>query len=175
MRMRQWIIVALMALLALPVAAQDDELKTEPGYVDFGSLESVYGEPKVMVNIGAMLLAFMGQAADSHDPEVAEFMRELKGVRINIYSTEGQVAPAMDQVAKVKSMLRAQSWEQVVQVQEDDEQVQIYMKGGAEGMQGLTVMAVDDEEAVFLNILGNIDPSKVGTLMEQFDIDLPQP
>ena len=121
MRMRQWIIVALMALLALPVAAQDDELKTEPGYVDFGSLESVYGEPKVMVNIGAMLLAFMGQAADGHDPEVAEFMRELKGVRINIYSTEGQVAPAMDQVAKVKSMLRAQSWEQVVQVQEDDE------------------------------------------------------
>ncbi len=172
MKAKQFFIAALAAILALPVMAQEDELKDQPGYVDFGTLESVYGEPKVMVNIGGFLLGFMAQAAGSEDPEAAEIMKGLEGVRINIYSTEGQVAPALEQVEEVKGMLRAQNWEPIVQVKEADEQVQIFMKADGEGMQGLTVMAVDSEEAVFLNILGSIDPDKLGAVMENFDVDL---
>jgi hypothetical protein len=46
------------------------------------------------------------------------------------------------------------------------------MKADGEGMQGLTVMAVDANEAVFLNILGSIDPNKLGEVMDQFDVDM---
>ena len=69
-------------------------------------------------------------------------------------------------------MLQAQSWEPIVQVNEADEQVQIFMKADGEGMQGLAIMAVNPEEAVFLNILGAIDPDKLGEVMEQFDVDM---
>ena len=75
-------------------------------------------------------------------------------------------------VSQVKGMLQAQSWEPIVQVNEADEQVQMFMKADGEGMQGLTVMAVDANEAVFLNILGAIDPDKVGAVMKQFDVDV---
>ena len=44
--------------VALPVLAQTDELRDEPGYVDFGELNSAYGEPTVEINIGAALLGF---------------------------------------------------------------------------------------------------------------------
>ena len=162
---------ALTALLALPAVAQEDELKALPGYVDFGTLESVYGEPKVMVNIGGFLLGFMSQATKD-DPEAAALMGGLKGVRINIYSTEGQVAPAMEQLNHVKNLLQGENWEPIVQVNEADENVQIFMKADGEGMQGLTVMAVDKDEAVFLNILGSIDPDKLGEVMGQFDVDV---
>ncbi len=173
--MKQWMtkiaIGALAALLALPALAQEDELKALPGYVDFGTLNAVYGEPKVMVNIGGFLLSFMSQATKD-DPEAAALMEGLKGVRINIYSTEGQVAPAMEQLNNVKSMLTGQNWEPIVQVNEEDENVQIFMKADGEGMQGLTVMAVNAEEAVFLNILGAIDPDKIGEVMDKFDVDM---
>ncbi len=162
---------ATALLLALPVAAQEDELKAMPGYVDFGSLEAVYGEPKVMVNIGGFLLSFMSQATKD-DPEAAALMEGLEGVRINIYSTEGEVMPAMEQINEVKRMLSDQNWEPIVQVNEEGENVQIFMKADGEGMQGLTVMAVDANEAVFLNILGSIDPNKLGEVMEQFDVDM---
>ena len=158
-------------LLAPPVLAQEDELKDMPGYVDFGSLEAVNGEPMVMVNIGAFLLGFMSQATKD-DPEAAALMEGLKGVRINIYSTEGEVMPAMDQINDVKNMLQAQNWEPIVQVKEEGENVQIFMKADGEGMQGLTVMAVDANEAVFLNILGSIDPNKLGEVMDKFDVDM---
>lgn len=169
--MKKICIGAVAMMLALPVAAQEDELKAMPGYVDFGSLEAVYGEPKVMVNIGGFLLSFMSQATKD-DPDTAALMEGLKGVRINIYSTEGQVAPAMEQVNNVKSMLTSQNWEPIVQVNEEGEIVQIFMKADGEGMQGLTVMAVDGDEAVFLNILGSIDPDKLGQVMDQFDVDM---
>lgn len=168
---RQAAVALLATFLTLPALAQEDELKALPGYVDFGSLEAVYGEPKVRVNIGGFLLSFMAQAAKS-DPEAAAIMEGLEGVRINIYSTGGQVAPAMDQLQDVKNMLSAQNWEPIVQVNEDGENVQIFMKADGEGMQGLTVMAVNAEEAVFLNILGTIDPEKIGAVMEQFDVDV---
>jgi hypothetical protein len=166
-------LMGVIAALAMPLAAQEDELKDMPGYVDFGSLEAVYGEPKVMVNIGSFLLGFMSQATKS-DPEAAELMAGLKGVRINIYSTEGQVQPAMEQLNSVKSMLTSQNWEPIVQVKEDGENVQIFMKADGKGMQGLTVMAVDGNEAVFLNILGSIDPDKLGEVMNKFDVDVGQ-
>lgn len=168
---KQWAIAVMTALVCLPALAQEDELKQLPGYVDFGELESVYGEPKVMVNIGGMLLSLVG-IATRDDPETSAMLSGLKGVRINIYSTEGQMAPAMEQVNHVKGMLKAANWEPIVQVNEDGEQVQIFMKADDEGMQGLTIMAVDGEEAVFLNILGAIDPTQVGQLMEKFDVDV---
>ncbi len=169
--MQKLCVGALATMLALPVAAQEDELKAMPGYVDFGSLEAVYGEPKVMVNIGGFLLSFMSQATKD-DPDTAALMEGLKGVRINIYSTDGQTAPAMEQINNVKSMLTAQNWEPIVQVNEEGENVQIFMKADGEGMQGLTVMAVNGDEAVFLNILGSIDPDKLGQVMDQFDVDM---
>jgi len=50
--------------------------------------------------------------------------------------------------------------------------VQIFMKADGEGMQGLTVMAVDDEEAVFVNLLGSIDPKNLGAIMDNFDVNV---
>ena len=168
---RRFWIVGLAALLSFSVAAQEDELKALPGYVDFGQLDSVYGEPKVRINIGGFLLGFVAAAA-KEDPEAAALMKGLEGVRISIYSTGGKVAPAMEHLTQVKTMLQGQNWEPIVQVNEQGEQVQIFMKADGEGMQGLTVMAVNGEEAVFLNILGSIDPDQLGKVMEQFDVDV---
>jgi hypothetical protein len=41
-------------------------------------------------------------------------------------------------------------------------------------MEGLTVMAVNDEEAVFINIIGQLDPEQLGAVMNSFDIDIDQ-
>jgi hypothetical protein len=168
---RKWLVGVLAALLSLPAMAQENELKELPGYVDFGQLEAVYGEPKVMVNIGSLLLG-LATAATQNEPETAKMLSGLEGVRINVYSTEGQTAPALEQVNNVKAMLKAADWEPIVQVNEDGEQVQIFMKADGEGMQGLTVMAVDDEEAVFVNLLGAIDPQNLSEIMNKFDVDV---
>ena len=169
--MRKLAIGVFTMLLALSAVAQEDELKTMPGYVAFESLDEVYGDPKVRVNVGGFLLSLMSKAA-KNDPEAAAVLEGLEGVRINVYSTGGEVAPAIDQLQNAKNMLSNQNWEPIIQVNEDRQNVQVFIKANGEGVQGLTVMAVDADDAVFVNILGSIDPENLGAIMDQFDVDL---
>ena len=169
--MRMLTIGVITMLLALSAVAQEDELKTMPGYVAFESLDEVYGEPRVRVNVGGFLLSLMSKAA-KNDPEAAAVLEGLEGVRINVYSTGGEVAPAIDQLQNAKNMLSNQNWEPIIQVNEDRQNVQVFIKANGEGVQGLTVMAVDADDAVFVNILGSIDPENLGAIMDQFDVDL---
>ena len=169
--MRKLAVGVMMVLLAMSAMAEEDELKTLPGYVKFESLDEVYGEPKVRVNVGGFLLSLMSKAA-KNDPEAAAVLEGLEGVRINVYSTEGAVAPAINELQNVKNLLFSQNWEPIVQVNEDGENAQVFIKADREGVQGVTVIAVDEEDAVFVHILGFLDPKHLGTIMDQFDVDL---
>jgi hypothetical protein len=171
--MRRFLITAVCTLLAFPVMAQEDALKDLPGYVDFGELDSIYGEARVNISIGGALLIFVARMMEEDDPETAELFNKLKGVRVSVYSTEELGADAaLDQVNRVKSTLQSSSWQPIVQVNDDGEQVQIFMKMDGDKMNGLTLMAVDDEEAVFINVIGQLDPHELSQVMDNFDIDI---
>ena len=170
--MKAIITVLMAALFSLPVTAQTAQLESLPGYVDFADLDAIYGEPRVMVNIGGTLLKLMALASAAEDPETAALMSGLEGVRIKVYPTQGNLKPALDRVSEARSSLEAAHWEPVVQVHKPNEQVQIFMKAGADTIEGLTVMAVDEEEAVFLNILGVIDPAQIGKVMDSLNVDV---
>jgi hypothetical protein len=163
--------LVLNLLLATPVAAQEDALKSLPGYVDFGELQGVYGEPKVMINLGGSILKFVG-GMSKDDPEASALLGKLKGVRINVYSVDGNPDAALEKVSQVKNMLAGSQWEPIVQVNEEGEQAQIFIKLTGDTMEGLTVMAVDDSEAVFINIIGQLDPAQLSQVMDNFDIDI---
>ena len=170
--MKRLMIAAFAALLALPALAQEDALKGLPGYIDFGELTSAYGEPKVNITIGGTLLNFVGAMAAKEDPEAAQLFSQLKGVRVSAYDTAGDTAAALSQLNEVKSMLQSSAWEPVVQVNDGGEQVQIFLKLAGEQIDGLVLMAVDGEEAVFINVLGSLDPVQLSQVMENFDIDI---
>lgn len=172
--MKKWLIAGLsvVAFLAAEQAfAQQEHLESLPGYVDFGDLTDVYGEPKIMVNIGGNLLKLVQAAADD-DPEAAAVLGGLLGVRINVYLTAGDPEPALDQVKQVKDLLRSENWEPFVQVRESKETVDMYLKTDAEGVQGMLVMSVDASEAVFINILGSISPDALDGVMNQLDTSI---
>ena len=159
-------------LLALPAIAQEDELKNLAGYVDFGDLSATYGEPKITINLGGTMLNFVGMMSSSESPETSEMISKLKGIRVQIYSLDENVDAARDQFGKTKSGLKSSGWEPLVQVNDDDEQVLVYMKMEEGNMEGMTVMVVDDEEAVFVNVIGQLNPAELGRVMDSFDVDV---
>lgn len=159
-------------LLALPAFAQEDELKDLPGYVDFGDLSATYGEPKITINLGGTMLSFISMMSASEDSETSELISKLKGIRVQIYNTDENATAAKDQFNKVKSKLKSSGWEPIVQINEEDEQVLIYMKMDGGNMEGLTVMVVDDEEAVFVNVIGQLNPAELGRVMDSLNVDV---
>lgn len=171
--MKTLITAMLAALLSVSTWAQNEDMENMPGYVDFGSLDAIYGEPRVMINIGGPLMQFMTLAAQSSDdPEAAALMQDLEGVRINIYNTGGNLDPALAQMTEAKAALEAAQWQPIIQVKEEGENVQMFSRIEGDKMQGMAIMVVNAEEAVFLNILGTIDPSQVGRVMNQLNVDV---
>lgn len=162
----------LCTLLSLPAIAQEDELKDLPGYVDFGDLSSLYGEPKIIINLGGTMLGFISMMSSSESPETADMISKLKGVRVQIFDTDTNSDASKAQFNKVKANLKSAGWEPIVQVNEDDQQVLIYMKMKDGNMEGMTVMVVDEEEAVFVNVIGQLDPAELGRVMESLDVDV---
>ena len=170
--MNKFVTGLFCALLALPAMAQEDELKDLAGYVDFGDLSATYGEPKITINLGGTMLNFVGMMSSSESPETSEMISKLKGIRVQIYTLDENTDAARDQFGKTKSSLKSSGWEPIVQVNEDDEQVLVYMKMIEGHMEGMTVMVVDEEEAVFVNIIGQLNPAELGKVMDSFDVDV---
>jgi len=166
------LLMSLAAMLALPVMAQEDALKNFPGYVDFGELNAIFGEPTVQIAVGESLLGLVGALSASQDPEAAELFKRLNGVRVSVFETSQMADGAVDYVKDVSSQLSNLGWESVVTVNSADEQVRIFMKINNDRVEGITVMAVEEDEAVFVNVIGSINPAELGKVMENFDIDL---
>ena len=168
----KFVIGLFCTLFSLPVIAQEDELKDLPGYVDFGDLSLTYGEPKITINLGGTMLNFVGMMSASESPETSEMISKLKGIRVQIYSIEENSDAAMNQFGETKSNLKSSGWEPIVQVNEDDEQVLVYMKAVDGNMEGMTVMVVDQEEAVFVNVIGQLNPAELAQVMDKFDVNV---
>lgn len=166
-------LIALMTCCLVSVAAAAQDYENMPGYVDLGTMDDIYGEPRVMINIGGPLMQLLSAAAAaSEDPEAAAIMQGLEAIRVNVYDTGGNLAPALERMEEARTALQAANWQPFVQVQEADEQVQMFTRVNGDKMEGMAIMVVNQEEAVFLNILGSIDPAQVGRVMNQINVDV---
>ena len=175
--MKQSIISKILTLcvtvmISLPVIAQEDALKDFPGYVDFGQLTAVFGEPSVQISVGESLLGLVGSLSASEDPEAAELFKRLNGVRVNVFETEAMADGAIGLVKDVSARLvdpglgvcrHGQFCRRAGTYLHDDQRRTV---------QGITVMAVEETEAVFVNVIGSINPEELGKVMENFDIDI---
>jgi hypothetical protein len=170
--MKKFLIGFFCSLLALPAIAQEDELKDLPGYVDFGDLSATYGEPKIIINLGGTMLNFVSMMSSEESPETSEMISKLKGIRVQIYTLDEDIGAAKDQFSQTKGDLKSSGWEPIVQINEEDEQVLVYMKTVKGNMEGMTVMVVDEEEAVFVNVIGQLNPAELGRVMDTFDVDV---
>jgi len=170
-------VIFLSSLLFITGTAFASDITKERGYVDFTNLDSVYGEPKVMVNLNKTMLGFISKINMS-DPDAAELISKLKAVRVQIYNMTDDDKPALDLIAKVSKDIQTKNWLPIVSVNEDDEKVRVFTKITDDIMDGLVVMVInnkkekEEREAVFINIVGEIDPAQINKVTESLNIDV---
>lgn len=164
--------VILTAMLALPAMAQEDALKDYPGYVDFGTLSDIFGEPTVQISVGQSLLGLVGSLSAKEDPEAAELFNRLNGVRVSVFENTEVPEEGIEFVKDVAGRLSDMGWESVVTVNDGAEQVRIFMKINGDMVEGISVMAVEPTEAVFVNVIGNLNPAELEQVMDNFDVDI---
>jgi hypothetical protein len=178
-RTRKWILagVALALIIALaPVAAtaeSEESYKRSPGYVDF---EPILGdmESSIEVFLKGSLLVIAREAVRDEDPELGDLLSKIEYVRVQVFPIRETNASALkEKTHDVAKQLEKKGWEMTIRVREEGEQVHVYLlPGKKDEIQGVVVMAVEEgDEAVFINIVGDINPAEIGRIGRTFHLD----
>jgi hypothetical protein len=167
-----FLIVITAATLAVPVRAQN--LEDDPGYLDLSTIESWFGEEATLeVNIEGALLRMVSEASRNEDPELSGLLTKLRAIQVRGYSlSETEISAINQQANEFASRLERTGWDMVARVRDDDERVHMFVRTQGDAIAGLVVMVVSpgDDETVFVNIVGDIDPAEIGRIGSRFDI-----
>jgi len=166
----------LLAGLALSAPAFAN-VSAEAGYVDLGKFSAADGCEYVEINLKSGLLKFAAKIAAAHEPEVAELLRNIKMVRVNVVGMDdSNRADTTNRVVAMRADLETRGWEKIVTVREAGEKrgddVAIYvMADGEEAISGLVVTVLEKNgKAVVVNVVGNIRADQIAQLGDKFDI-----
>lgn len=174
--MKTWLSSSLgTAALTVMLAAPARTAEPSTAQIDFGTFNPpASGGEFVEVHIRSNLIAMAARLAEKAEPQVAEVIRGLKLIRVNVVSLDDSNRAAVgDRIKAVRGQLDAQGWERIVTAQKQNEDVGVYLKTqGDEAIEGIVVTVVEGtREAVLVNIVGNLRPEKLALIGERFDIE----
>lgn len=139
------------------------------GFISFDDIPGLDSEPTVAIDLDPELMRFFANAAKESQQDAAAF-EGLTNVRVRVYEGIGDSpAELLQFVDDTSRTLENGGWRSVVRVNEGGERVRIFMKLGpnAGRIEGLTLMVVDTggaDEAVFINLAGDIEPEQLGRI-----------
>ena len=164
----------LMLAVAGSARAQED-IRRDPGYVDLDAIEGWFNtEPKIIVNIKGALLNLVAEASRYEDPDLADLLHKLKWVQVRGFDTDwADFEEVQRRTRALAGRLESEGWDTVVHVRDDEEYVNVHVRVDRGHIAGLVVMVVspDEDETVFVNIVGEINPEQIGRIGRKFDID----
>jgi hypothetical protein len=163
--------IALLKPIPLHAGADEDYTKL-PGYVDFGPALGEM-EASVEVYLKGSLLVLAREAVKENDPELGELLSKIDYIHVHVFPMDGASSRKLNDTARqVEKQLEKKGWELTVRAREKGENVHVYLlPGKKDDIAGLVVMAMEeDDEAVFINVVGNINPAEIGRIGRSFHI-----
>ena len=162
---------ALAVLLAANVQADN----SNPGSVDFGKFSAPgKGGEFVEVHVGSNLISMVSRLAGKEEPEVAEALGGLKEIRVNVIGLNNENRADLEaRVKTIRADLDAKGWERIVTAQKGSDDVGVYIKTrGSDAVLGVVVTVIGaNKQAVFVNVVGDLKPEKLGMIGERFNIE----
>jgi hypothetical protein len=139
------------------------------GAFNFDEISGLNEDPIVMININSLAIAlartFLGQA----DPATADLLKGLRGIQLRVYHAENNSRHSNSFIADATEELEDAGWQGILAVHNDEANVRIHMQITESHVSGLTLMAFDGAEAVFLSIDGTVSAADLGRVMAAFN------
>jgi hypothetical protein len=140
------------------------------GSFNFDSIPGIDQQPIVAVDVNPVMIGFFRTMAAAADPEAPDLFAGLRSIKLRVYHSSEAGREFSSFIQGVAGQLEGQGWQRVASVQGEGSNVQFHMQMTEEMVTGMTIMVLDGEEAIFMNIDGSISAADLGRLMAQYDI-----
>ncbi len=144
-----------------------------PGYFPIETL-GLLSPSAIEVDVdltGPMLRMVSGVLeGDADERAFAALVSRLERIRVQVGAIEGNagLADTRRRLEEAATRLEGEGWQRMVLVRNGDELVSVYVRGDDQRIDGITVLALDDELAL-VNLVGAIDPRELGRLLADLD------
>ena len=145
-------------------------LHRHAGYADIESPYWWQADSEVNLSLGPSAIGTARWVIDEDEkPEIDALLDDIDGVRISVYNVEDNNAIFKENFAETQANLRADGWQHIVRVKDDKsaDYSLMFIKSNGEVIEGLVVLSLSDDEAIFVNIIGNIQPDSFDPIMDQ--------
>jgi hypothetical protein len=159
---KRWWLAVLVMVPSLCWAQQEKVT----GKVELDA-EKVFGpgiEPSVHVALDRTMLLVLASASESNSPQVAEFFDQIHSITVNVFEDMPveTFAKRKAAIGDLVKGLKEKGWKTMVRVPEEEELVEVLSLTPGETIRGITVIVGEEEEVVFVNVEGEIDPVLLG-------------
>jgi Domain of unknown function (DUF4252) len=171
-RRRTWILTLLLVGLAPMAVVAQAPLAELPGYFPTELLDLMPAEEAaVEINLQGAMLRMIAAVAGKDDPEFATLVGALEAIRVRSGDFGPAAAAAVsEKVAEGQKWLDAHGWLPMVRVREDGEQILVYSLEHEGDLVGFTILALEEDEATAVNLIGRIDPAQLTRLIAGLDL-----
>lgn len=146
----------------------------DAGFADVDTLDWRQVDHSFSLSLGPTLLSLAASVIED-DPQAKALLQSLEGVRVKVYEVEpGEAQAVSDDLGAMSQQLVSQSWEPIILVREEGESTHMLVKMDGEQIQGLAVMTTDGEEAVFVNVMGDLQPHLFNQAIAALDVPAPE-
>lgn len=161
-----------------PKATPPEPIAELPGFFDFEALE-LFEKDELAIHIsvkGALLQMVARSAKD--DPELSGALSGLRGIDVRVYDVaeerRDEVSEILDRTARA---LGKDGWQPAITVKVKREQGYAFLHYAGKGEltlpEGLAALYLtDDNQVVFVNIVGELDTATISRLARRFELDL---
>lgn len=165
-----YLLIACLYLSACGITAP----QRDAGFADVETPSWRHTNQTMSLSIGPTLLSFAASMIED-DPKTARLLRSLDGVRVKIYEVEpGHAIAVSESLEQMRQSLLGQDWEPVVLVKEQDERTCLLVKMDGDQVRGITVLNTDGTEAVFVNVMGDLQPELFNETIAALEVPGPE-
>lgn len=170
-----WLTALLVAavLAGGRTAADQGDVTRDPSFVDFDGHTSLTDkELEVHVSVKDPLIKLVAEATAESDPALAEVLRPLRAVEVHVYDVpESRRETVRQEISSLAHDLEGRGWTEAIAIRVKGARGHVFLRIVDEKPMGLAAMYTGDGgEAVFVNIVGQIDAAQVGRLASKYDL-----
>jgi hypothetical protein len=158
------------AIAVTAAAAVDPEIVKMPGYVDLERIPvPENAEELTLVDLTPSLVQFAANTSDE-DPELARALAMVRSLRVKRFSLDAEHSAQLRPIVEeIESELKRDGWDQLIYVRSGEELFTVSTKKDKDKVAGLLVVAFEpDEEAAFVNVVGEINLSTLLAMARSF-------
>lgn len=161
----------LVVSVALPGVAQ-------AGKLELKNLEKLADRAAEVTDVtldGSLLQLAVSVMKSSGDPDatqVVDIIKGLKGIYVKNFEFDSPGQYSQADVESIRSQLTGPGWQRIVTsyTKRSGERDEVYLLKDGDKINGITVLVAEARELTVVNIVGAIDPEKLGELGGHFGI-----